>query len=77
MKIDTPRLDRRVASLERLARRILSAVLFAALLIAGALLRPDDPVLGTVLLVTSVLPLLHALFSGLLDRPARPGAPRR
>jgi predicted unusual protein kinase regulating ubiquinone biosynthesis (AarF/ABC1/UbiB family) len=77
VKIDTPRLDRRVASLERLARRILSAVLFAALLIAGALLRPDDPVLGTVLLVTSVLPLLHALFSGLLDRPARPGAPRR
>ncbi|MBZ4487284.1 AarF/UbiB family protein [Microbacterium sp. cx-55] len=74
VKIDTPRLDRRVASLERLARRILSAVLFAGLLIAGALLRVEDAVFGTVLMSVSALPLLHALLSGLLDRP---GSPRR
>ena len=57
-------LERRVARLERTARRVVSAVLFAALLIAGAVLRADDAVFGTVLMIASVLPLLHALFSG-------------
>ena len=77
VKADTPRLDRRVASIERLARRILSAVLFAGLVIAGALLRADEAVLGTVLMLASVVPLLHALFSGLVDRPPRGGSPHR
>jgi hypothetical protein len=43
---------------------VVSAVLFAALLIAGAVLRADDAVFGTVLMVASVVPLLHALFAG-------------
>jgi predicted unusual protein kinase regulating ubiquinone biosynthesis (AarF/ABC1/UbiB family) len=77
VKIDTPRLDRRVASLERLARRILSAVLFAGLLIAGAILRADEAALGTVLMIASTVPLLHALFSGLVDRPPRGGSAAR
>jgi predicted unusual protein kinase regulating ubiquinone biosynthesis (AarF/ABC1/UbiB family) len=59
-----PELERRVASLERIARRVVSAVLFGALLIAGAVVRADDVVLGTVLMAASVIPLLHALFSG-------------
>ena len=62
--VDTPRLDRRVARLERMVRRVVSAVLFAGLFIGGAVLRPDDPVFGTVLMVASVLPFLHALFAG-------------
>jgi predicted unusual protein kinase regulating ubiquinone biosynthesis (AarF/ABC1/UbiB family) len=66
LAVDAPRLDRRLARLERLVRRLLSAVLFGALLVGGILLRPDDPVLGTVLLVTSIAPLLHALFAGLV-----------
>ncbi|HEX5857556.1 MAG TPA: AarF/UbiB family protein [Microbacterium sp.] len=60
----TPRVERRLGSLERLGRRILSAILFAALLLGGILLRPDEVVFGTVLMAISVLPLLHALFAG-------------
>ena len=66
LAVDAPRVDRRLARLERLGRRILSAVLFGALLIGGILLRPDDPVLGTVLLIAAVPPLLHALLAGVL-----------
>lgn len=62
--IESPRLERRVARLERTGRRLVSAVLFGALLIAGAILRADDAVLGTVLLAVSGLPLLHALLAG-------------
>ena len=66
--VRTPQLDRRVASLERTARRLISAVLFAALLIGGILLRREDAVLGTVIIAVSALPLLHALFAGVVGR---------
>jgi len=66
--VQTPRLDKRVASLERTGRRLISAVLFAALLIGGILLRPEDAVLSTVLIAASALPLLHALFAGVVGR---------
>lgn len=62
--VDTPRLDQRMRRLERVGRRIVSAVLFAGLLAAGAVLRADEVVLGTVLMVVSGIPLLHALFAG-------------
>ncbi len=65
--VQTPGLDRRVAALDRLGRRILSGVIFAALLIGGAVLRPDDLVFGSVLMGVSVLPLLHVLFGGILS----------
>ncbi|WP_169077268.1 hypothetical protein [Microcella alkalica] len=42
-------------------RRTTSAILAAGLLIAGALLRPSDEVLGTVLLWAAALPGLHAV----------------
>jgi predicted unusual protein kinase regulating ubiquinone biosynthesis (AarF/ABC1/UbiB family) len=64
ISVDTPRLDRRVARLERMVRRVVSAVLFTGLFVGGAVLRPDDPVLGTVVMIASALPLLHALFAG-------------
>nr|WP_165143017.1 AarF/UbiB family protein [Microbacterium endophyticum] len=62
--VSSSRLDKRIARLERVVRRAISAVLFAGLLVAGAVLRADDVVFGTVLIVASALPLLHTLFSG-------------
>ena len=62
--VASPGLEKRVARLERTTRQAISALLFGALLIAGVLLRADDTVLGTVLMVASVAPLLHALFAG-------------
>ncbi|MEC5183918.1 putative unusual protein kinase regulating ubiquinone biosynthesis (AarF/ABC1/UbiB family) [Cryobacterium sp. MP_3.1] len=62
--VTSPGLERRVARLERTAGRVVSAVLFGALLIAGAVLRGDDAVLAAVLMIGSVIPLLHALFTG-------------
>jgi predicted unusual protein kinase regulating ubiquinone biosynthesis (AarF/ABC1/UbiB family) len=66
--VDTPRLDRRLARLERMAGRILSAVLFAGLLISGAVLRADELVFGTVLMVGSAVPLAYAVLGGLNGR---------
>ena len=59
-----PSLDRRIDRLERTGRRLVSALLFGALLVAGARLRADDVVFGTVLMIGSILPLLHTLFAG-------------
>ncbi|MEV8041382.1 AarF/UbiB family protein [Arthrobacter sp. NPDC080082] len=64
LTVGNPRLERQVARLDRTVRRAVSALLFAALLIAGAILRHDDPVLGTALLAVSVLPLLHSAWPG-------------
>ncbi|KQM83775.1 AarF/ABC1/UbiB kinase family protein [Agromyces sp. Leaf222] len=66
--VTNPSLERRVARLERTARRVVSAILFGALLVAGAVIRADDAVFGTVLMIASVLPLLHALFAGRAGR---------
>ncbi|SDZ15373.1 ABC1 kinase family protein [Herbiconiux ginsengi] len=60
----SPDLEKRVTRLERSVGRVVSAVLFGALLVAGAVVRADDAVFGTALMVVSVLPLLHALFAG-------------
>lgn len=68
LSVQSPRLERRLERLERAVRRVVSAVLFAGLLVGGILLRPTDPVWGTVLIAVSVLPLLHALFAGLANR---------
>ena len=64
LAVSSPRLERQVSRLDATARRLVSAVLFGALLIAGAVLRPDDTVFGTVLMVISAAPLLHALLAG-------------
>jgi len=68
VSVQTPRLERRLAGIERTGRRIVSAILFAALLIGGILLRAEDAVIGTVLMAVSALPLLHALFARILAR---------
>ncbi|OIJ34567.1 AarF/ABC1/UbiB kinase family protein [Microbacterium sp. LCT-H2] len=64
VSFDTSRLERRLDRLEGIARRIASGVLFAAMLIGGALLVGPLPPLGITLLWVSVLPLLGALFLG-------------
>jgi predicted unusual protein kinase regulating ubiquinone biosynthesis (AarF/ABC1/UbiB family) len=66
--LQTPQLDRRIGALERIGQRVISAILFAALLLGGILLRASDPVFGTVLMIASALPLLHALFAGVTRR---------
>jgi predicted unusual protein kinase regulating ubiquinone biosynthesis (AarF/ABC1/UbiB family) len=68
LSMQTPRLERRLSSIDRTVRRVISAILFAALLIGGILLRAEDVAFGTVLMALSVLPLLHALFAGLAAR---------
>ncbi|WEO78776.1 AarF/UbiB family protein [Cryobacterium sp. SO2] len=62
--VASPGLERRVARVEQTVGRVVSAILFGALLIAGAVLRADDAVLSAVLMLGSILPLLHALFAG-------------
>ena len=68
ISVQSPRLERRLADLERLGLRVISAILFTALLIGGILLRPADIVLGTVLMAVSALPLLHVIFAGVVAR---------
>lgn len=68
LSVKTPALDRRVARLERTARRVISAVLFAGLLIAGAIVHTNDAGLGGMMMVASIAPLLHALFAGRVRR---------
>jgi predicted unusual protein kinase regulating ubiquinone biosynthesis (AarF/ABC1/UbiB family) len=68
VSVQTPRLDRRLGSLERTGRQLISAVLFAALLIGGILFRAQDLVFGTVLMIASALPFLHAILAGIVRR---------
>lgn len=55
-------LEDRVTRLERVAWRILAAVIFAALLIGGVLLDPTAPGWGVTLMIVSVIPLAVALI---------------
>ena len=71
VSFDTSRLERRLDRLEGLARRIASGVLFAAMLVGGALLVTPLPPLGITLICVSALPLLHAVFAGVGRRGPR------
>ncbi len=62
---DTSRLERRLDHIDSLVRRAVSGVLFAALLIGGAIVLTPNAVLGVILMSASALPLLHALFAGM------------
>ncbi len=66
VSLQNPRLERRIAALERTGRRLVSAVLFGVLLIGGIMVR-DEPY-GPWLMIGSGLPLLHAVFAGVLAR---------
>nr|WP_306639067.1 AarF/UbiB family protein [Pseudarthrobacter siccitolerans] len=64
LTVANPRLERQVARLHRSTRRTASALVFGALLIAGAVVRADDTALGSSLMLASVVPLLHGLWVG-------------
>lgn len=68
VSVRTPQLDRRVAGLDRSVRRIVSAVLFATLFLGGLIVFARSEPLGRTLLGLSALPLLHALFAGIVAR---------
>lgn len=63
LSVANPRLERRVARLERTVRRTASALVFAAFLVAGAVVRADDAGLGNALMLASFVPLLAGLWS--------------
>lgn len=65
---NSPRIEQRMARLERVAGRIVSAVVFVGLFLGGILLRVDEPGWGIVLIVASVVPLMHAVFAGVFGR---------
>nr|WP_276543542.1 AarF/UbiB family protein [Nesterenkonia massiliensis] len=60
--VRTPDLERRLIALERTGRRIVSAVLFTGLLLAGILLRAESVALGSVVAGLSLIPFLHAVL---------------
>jgi predicted unusual protein kinase regulating ubiquinone biosynthesis (AarF/ABC1/UbiB family) len=64
LTVANPRLERQLARLSRMAQRSASALVFGALLIAGSVVRAEDTVLGSVLMIASVVPLLHGLWVG-------------
>lgn len=64
LAVANPRLERHVSRLARSVQRVASALIFGALIIAGAMVRADDAVLGSILMGASVVPLLHALWAG-------------
>jgi predicted unusual protein kinase regulating ubiquinone biosynthesis (AarF/ABC1/UbiB family) len=67
--VSTPKLDRRLHNLERIGRQVIAAIVFAALLIGGILLRNNHLVVfGTVLMSVSAIPLLYAVFAGVFAR---------
>ena len=64
LSVANPRLERQAARLDRTAQRLASALVFGALLIAGSVVRADDTALGSVLMISSAVPLLHGLWVG-------------
>ena len=69
--VQTPMLDLRIRRLERSVGRIASGLVFAALLIAGAIVRGSDASLGNILMWASVLPLLGVMLGGRGGHPGR------
>lgn len=64
LSVKTPMLDLRVRRLDRSVQRIPMAIVFAALLLAGAVLYAAEPTFAKVLMAVSVLPLIGALRRG-------------
>jgi predicted unusual protein kinase regulating ubiquinone biosynthesis (AarF/ABC1/UbiB family) len=64
LSVAAPGAERRIAAVERAVGRVVSAVVFVGLIVAGAVLRVDAPGWGTGLMIASVLPLGHAVWAG-------------
>lgn len=68
LTLRNPELEKRTSHLARAVRRVISAVLFGVFFISGLLMFETEKDLGTVLLVISGVPLLHALFADFIAR---------
>ncbi|WP_198396097.1 ABC1 kinase family protein [Brevibacterium antiquum] len=68
LSVATPKLDRRVAGLELLARGVISAVLFTGFAIGGAVLLSMTTRGGVLLLIASAPALIHSLSTLLRHR---------
>lgn len=64
LQLSTPRLERQVQQLNRAVNRISLVLVFAALMIAGALVRANDEILGNVLFIAALVPLMPVLAGG-------------
>jgi predicted unusual protein kinase regulating ubiquinone biosynthesis (AarF/ABC1/UbiB family) len=69
--VATPAIDRRLSRIERLIRRAVGAVVFAAFLVGGILLLPFAVPLGIVLMCVSAVPLAYTVFAGGPRAPSR------
>ncbi len=64
LAIRVPRVEQRISAIEGTLRRLISAIVFAALLFSGVLLRRGgDEVLAWVLMAASVVPLLQLVLT--------------
>jgi len=59
LAVRAPGVEKRLSSLERLLGRLVSAIVFAALLFSGVLLRRAEEPLAWVLMAASIVPLIH------------------
>ncbi|MFT4281003.1 ABC1 kinase family protein [Microbacterium sp.] len=73
LRVESPAVERKLDRLDLAVRRVVSAVVFAALLVAGAILQAADSVAGIVFMSLSVVPLLHAVTAGLFSRTSARG----
>jgi predicted unusual protein kinase regulating ubiquinone biosynthesis (AarF/ABC1/UbiB family) len=64
LSVQTPMLDLRIRRLERSVGRITGGLVFAALLIAGAIVYAGDPGFGRLLMGASVVPLVATMMGG-------------
>ena len=64
LPVTAPRLELVVGRLERTASRLVSGLVFAAVLLSGALVRAESPGLGTTLMIVSLVPLAVTVFGG-------------
>jgi predicted unusual protein kinase regulating ubiquinone biosynthesis (AarF/ABC1/UbiB family) len=68
LSVRTPDLDRRISGLERIGRRLISAVLFTGLLVTGTLLLTNHSFIGYTIIAVSLVPLLHSVLPSRRDR---------
>lgn len=72
LNIQMPVVNRQVYYLETAVNRLSGGLIFAALLVAGAIVNGSDPQLGRWLMGGSVLPLFWMLFGARGQRPWQP-----
>ncbi|WP_062071272.1 ABC1 kinase family protein [Demequina sediminicola] len=60
--ITAPKVEALMGRLERTGGRLISAMIFGALLVSGALVYSTNSSLGHVLMIASIAPLLHVIF---------------